>query len=407
VISHKISWNICRGKLFMFAHFINRSLHDLMRTLVSAPTPDDREFDETAALQAAASWLIRSIDACEGCGSSKGYRFLRGWMPAYPETTGYMIPTLLMLGRELGPLEDYRQRARRLAAWLIGIQLPQGGFLGGEVGALTEPDVFDTGMILLGLNALVHEERDASALAAARKAGEFLLSSIDRNGCFVRHLSHGIVHTYNVRAAWALLGLGQLVGDNRFVDGGERNARWTLRQQNAAGFFANNAFKNGGNANTHGIAYVMRGLLQIHELTGDAAYLASVVKAARALQACYTDKGWIAAELGPDWRYLSSHICLTGYAQFAIIFYRLHQLSADPSYRRTADNLLRDVGRTQILKHRSKPYFGAIAGSFPIYGRYAPLQYPNWATKFFADALMAKRQVDRAEPRLRCQLYSG
>jgi hypothetical protein len=31
---------------------------------------------------------------------------------------------------------------------------------------------------------------------------------------------------------------------------------------------------------------------------------------------------------------------------------------------------------------------GALAGSFPVYGRYAPVQYPNWATKFLADALM-------------------
>jgi hypothetical protein len=262
-------------------------------------------------------------------------------------------------------------------------------------------------MIVLGLNALVHERKDEGALGAARRAGEFLLSSMNSNGCFVRHLSHGILHTYNVRAAWGLMALGRLAGESRFVEGGERNARWTLAQQNAAGFFDNNAFKKGGNANTHGTAYVMRGLLQIHELTRDAAFLASVVKAARALQARYAQEGWIAAELGPDWAYLSSHICLTGYAQLAIIFYRLHQLTADPSYRRTADLLLNDVGRTQILKDSSKPYFGAIAGSFPIYGKYAPLQYPNWATKFFADALMAKRQVDRGEGRLPFQLYSG
>ncbi|MGF1595582.1 MAG: hypothetical protein ACFCVK_01410 [Acidimicrobiales bacterium] len=31
---------------------------------------------------------------------------------------------------------------------------------------------------------------------------------------------------------------------------------------------------------------------------------------------------------------------------------------------------------------------GAIKGSHPIWGRYAPLGYPNWATKFFLDALL-------------------
>ena len=31
---------------------------------------------------------------------------------------------------------------------------------------------------------------------------------------------------------------------------------------------------------------------------------------------------------------------------------------------------------------------GGIPGAFPIYGWYAPFCFPNWAAKFFADALM-------------------
>jgi hypothetical protein len=33
-----------------------------------------------------------------------------------------------------------------------------------------------------------------------------------------------------------------------------------------------------------------------------------------------------------------------------------------------------------------------VAGSFPIWGRYAPLSYPNWAAKFFVDALLLERK---------------
>jgi hypothetical protein len=36
---------------------------------------------------------------------------------------------------------------------------------------------------------------------------------------------------------------------------------------------------------------------------------------------------------------------------------------------------------------------GALPGSFPIWGRYAPLQYPNWATKFLADSLMLREET--------------
>ena len=38
-------------------------------------------------------------------------------------------------------------------------------------------------------------------------------------------------------------------------------------------------------------------------------------------------------------------------------------------------------------------FAGAIKGSRPVYGRYAPLQYPNWATKFYVDALLAKQRA--------------
>jgi len=31
---------------------------------------------------------------------------------------------------------------------------------------------------------------------------------------------------------------------------------------------------------------------------------------------------------------------------------------------------------------------GGIAGSWPIWGAYSRFEFPNWAAKFFADALM-------------------
>ena len=31
---------------------------------------------------------------------------------------------------------------------------------------------------------------------------------------------------------------------------------------------------------------------------------------------------------------------------------------------------------------------GALQGSFPIWGRYEPFAFPNWATKYLLDSLM-------------------
>jgi hypothetical protein len=263
-------------------------------------------------------------------------------------------------------------------------------------------------MILIGFSALIAEAGSPTTKAAADRAANFLVSCLDDRGCFVRHLSNGLLHSYNVRSAWALVAHGRLTGEDRFVEAGMANARWTLGQQNGAGFFVNNAFKRGGNANTHGVAYILQGLLQIHDIVGDQDSLQSVVRSANALRRLYAERGWIAAELSPDWQYLSRHICLTGYAQLAIIYLRLFQKTHDDAYRVIAERLIGDVARTQDLGDPTAPYYGAIAGSFPIYGRYAPLQYPNWAAKFFVDALIAKEQVDSARSAPdRLQIYRG
>lgn len=376
----------------MLSHFVQKAIVDFARHRRRKSERTARPVQHDAHFDAAVGWLMRSIDVCEGQASSKGYRLLKGWMPPYPETSGYIIPTLMAIGREKSD-PSYLATARKIGHWLLGVQQKNGGFAGREVGVQEQPDVFDTGMILLGLNALIHEGEADSFLPAGRAAADFLVSSLDDSGCFVRNMSHDIVHTYNVRSAWAILAFAELAQDSKHRDAAIACGRWTVAQQNEHGFYLRNNFKPGGNANTHGTAYVMRGLLQMHLLTGDAQFLESVTRAADKVCSLYERNGVVAAELGPEWQYLSSHICLTGYAQFAIILYRLFTMTGDQRYLKTAGGLVDEVASYQDIASHGAPWHGAIAGSFPIYGRYAPFQYPNWATKFFIDALMARRFV--------------
>ncbi len=46
--------------------------------------------------------------------------------------------------------------------------------------------------------------------------------------------------------------------------------------------------------------------------------------------------------------------------------------------------------RNHVINARREPEDGGIAGSVPIWGGYSRFEYPNWAAKFFADALMTK-----------------
>jgi hypothetical protein len=85
---------------------------------------------------------------------------LRGWTgsPAYPEVTGYTIPTLLQWGET--------ELANRLADWLVSVQNSDGSFNDMEG---KKPYMFDTGAAMEGLLA-------AGKKAEADKARQWLMS---------------------------------------------------------------------------------------------------------------------------------------------------------------------------------------------------------------------------------------
>jgi len=50
------------------------------------------------------------------------------------------------------------------------------------------------------------------------------------------------------------------------------------------------------------------------------------------------------------------------------------------------------------LPHGQPHVRGALKGSHPLYGRYLFGTYPNWAVKFFMDALLLDEQVRSGQP---------
>ena len=374
----------------MLAHFAVESVRDFFRVTFPAQKASDWPRDDQIHLEAAVTFIARSIEQGKGHASSKGYKIGKGWMPPYRETTGYIIPTLLDLAEHL-KRPGLTSTAERMGEWLAQVQEPSGGFIEHELRQDTKPIVFNTGQILHGFNALILRRGRQDLVPHARRAGDFLVSSADETGSFVRNEHYDMAHAYNVRSAWALLTLGRLLGEKTYENAALANADWTVAQQIGNGFFRNNNFQPGWNANTHGIAYVLQGLIEIHCISGRESYLAAVRRAAERIVSVYDGKRHLASEIGENWEFLSSHRCLTGYAQLAIVFFRLYGLERDKRYLNAAINLLDDVSMTQDVTSPAAPHYGGIKGSLPIYGRYAPLQYPNWATKFFIDALLAKQ----------------
>ena len=391
----------------MLAHFAVESVRDFFRVTLPIQKTSNRLKDDQIHLEAAVTFILRSIEHCNGCASSKAYLVGKGWLPAYRETTGYIIPTLLDLAEHL-KRPHLASVGERMGEWLSQVQEPDGGFIERDLRQDTKPIVFNTGQILHGLNALILRQGRQDLIPNARRAGDFLVSSADETGSFTRNEHYGIAHAYNVRSAWALLTLGRLLNEKSYEAVALANADWTVAQQRSNGFFLKNIFQPGWNANTHGIAYVLQGLLEIFCISGREQYLTAVRRTCERIVSVYGAKRRLASEIGENWEFVSSHLCLTGYAQLAIVFFRLYGIDGDNRYLNAGLNLLDDVAATQDLTSPEKPHYGGIKGSLPIYGRYAPLQYPNWATKFFIDALLAKQGALNAPAnRLPLQLSAG
>ena len=167
-----------------------------------------------------------------------------------------------------------------------------------------------------------------------------------------------------------------------------RNLEWALAQQRSSGWFAHNAFTPDREPFTHTIAYAIRGFLECGVLLGNERYVEAAVKAARALAEVQRADGWLAGTYGEDWLAGVRYCCLTGVAQMSLNWTRLAQEAGAPELRENARQAIAFVKRHHRIDERDPIVRGAIAGSAPIWGRYSMFEFPNWAAKFFADALM-------------------
>jgi hypothetical protein len=340
------------------------------------------------ALEAAIAWLCRSHDATGRQGSSKGFSLLRGWLPAYPETTGYVIGSLLAYSARSEGRLDLVQRAREMGNWERDIQEPDGGVMEGAIGTVPRRSVvFNTGMVLHGWIDLQESGIDGYEEAAARAAA-FLTDHLRMDGTWDPEVEYsGIPHAYNSRVAWAMLRWARRTGDERAEVAARRHLDWVVSRQTANGWFDDCVFKPGTRPSTHGLAYTLRGLLESHALAGCQSWLYAVERTSEVLIRKFEVLPRLCAAYDEEWRPAADYACLTGTVQLGGVWLRLFQVTGDPRWLNAG---LKAVEQAAGRQERSRwpPIDGALAGSFPIWGRYAPLQYPNWATKFLADSLM-------------------
>ena len=334
-------------------------------------------------LLAAEDWLCRAQDACQEGGVSYGYTFGRGWRGPYPETSGYIVPTFLRLAAQRNA--SYGERARRIIDWLLRIQNDDGSYANPRFGP--KGIVFDTGQVLAGLVCGWREHGEPAVLAAARKAARWLCEVADDRSRWTRHEHLDTPHTYNTRSAWALLEMDAVEHDCRFVAVAHANLDWAVESQRRSGFFEHCAFRVGSVPFTHNIAYTTEGLLEAGVRLRESRYLDAAKRAADAALSHLRPDGFLPSQISVDGRARSTTCCLTGNCQLAIVWTRLAELEGEERYRAAASRALAYVMATQDLVSSNGGVQGGIAGSHPVWGRYAPMTFPNWAAKFFVDAM--------------------
>lgn len=343
------------------------------------------DYDNKQHLISVMDWLSRA-QLVEG-GFSANYSWWSGWAPPYPETTGYIIDTLFRYAR-LDSSQDWLEKAVRAGGWLLRIQLPDGGYPGGDQ-TLKTPIVFNTGMILFGLAALYKNLREDRFKISGLRALQWLADNQNDDGSWTRHSLGGVPHAYHSSVAWGMLEMSKSIGNlDDYFPVIERANNWVLLQQDASGWYRHNDLIKGLPPLTHNIAYVIHGLLECGAQLNQKDWLISAEKAAQIVYEDWQKFGQLPAGYGPGWRRGPAFRCVTGDAQFGLIWYRLWQITGRQYWLTAAMGIAEKVSYTQSLDHFLSGVRGGIPGAWPLWGRYLRFRYPNWAAKFFADLLI-------------------
>jgi malonyl-CoA O-methyltransferase len=263
---------------------------------------------------------------------------------AYPEVSGYLIPTLLAYGE--------RDLAVRLLRWLLSIQRADGSYT--SPGGV--PHVFDTGQVLRGL--LAGRDLVPSTLQAARRAADYLREQMIDGGAAgfgnrYRGEIHEGVHLYVLPP---LVQVSEVLGDPSYRTAAERCLEFYLGSPGVL---------DDGDL-THFLAYRLEALLDL----GRSDLVVPVLEKLRQRQ---QPNGALPGKAGARW------VCTPGLAQIAVCWYRLGWCEA--------------ADRTLAWLDHHQTRHGGFRGSHGLGATYFPDAELSWGVKFYLDAHRLRAQA--------------
>lgn len=332
----------------------------------------------------AVAWLAAAQKAAGGGGFAHSFHLFHGWRRAYPETTGYILPSLVRAGTRFR-IAGTEALVERAVQWLASIQQPDGSFhdLSGRA------QVFDTGQILYGWNELTKLQPELVERERVARAARWIAAQQEPDGRFERNTWSG-ARSYYVRVGAALIGAGQYLGDASLVEAGERNIRWTLSQQQPNGFFDRMSFDERPPF-LHTMIYVVEGLLDAFAVTKHQEHLDAVLRFLEPLRLSTGRSALPRSRYRADFVAIGRELCLPGLAQWAAQCWRLAGMGYT-AYRDAGAAAVAALKRHQLFAPRPE-IDGGMFGSAPLWGHYMRWSVPNWGVKFFIDALLAENEA--------------
>lgn len=319
--------------------------------------------------------------------------------PSYPETTGYILNTIAFgHGLKLPTLE--KDNISRLVQYLLNCQLASGGFPppGTERTALA----FDTGQALTGLCAYDrHVGSTPEVQLAIERAAQWLAQQITEDGSYDVAACYQGQRAYYIRATIGLWMAARLLNNAAWLEAAKKNAVWTLSQRIGSHWLEHISFEDGSFQNLHGIAYTIRGLVQL----GHHCSLPDCLALGRALldKIMMQDyQGLVPAHAIPghfsaNFSGYKKTVSPTGMCQIAISAYMLAALYDEPRYKQFADRLVECVKQFQFSGFSEPGLNGLLPGSWPVTGPYMHCALPNWPAKFFLDCLYIRMGANPLE----------
>lgn len=262
---------------------------------------------------------------------------------AYPEVTGYIIPTLYNWGE--------KELARDLVLWLIKQQNQDGSFSAPD----GTPYTFDTGQVIRGFISALGDIPEVEQ--PLRKACDWVLTQIKEDGRLSTpatdmwgSIADDRIHIYVLPP---LMEAGNRLNEPRYIDAAKKVLNYYKKREDIIDF----------NTLSHFYAYIIEGLVDLGELS-------LATEAMKKIGAIQRVDGSIPAYKEKDW------ICSTGIAQFCVIWYKMGRKD------------LADKSLKYLEKIQNKD--GGFYGSYGNQADYFKDTEISWAVKYFLDAYMLK-----------------